>query len=325
MKKYLFLIILSLLSKLSESIEELTENNSFSKLISMVRMEIINKSLQDLPRKKEANFLQMVNKMVSAKKEYSLNETESAFLVFKWICQNINLEQAILDDPINAYNSGKGSSKALSSLFNYFCSYLKVSSNSISGYLKYNNFYYNELQKKINHTWNYVEIKGKYYLLDVSMASKLRIYSDDDILYFYFGTDPEILIRSHFPNENKWQLLSEPYPFEKFENMALLYPYFYLFGFKTISPDTNKIIGNENIIITSDKLFLQSDYFTICKIKESKNIMSSFIFSSPFPSKEIKISYNENENECLIYEIHMMSNSTNHLAPIVSYNTKYTK
>jgi hypothetical protein len=75
---------------LSESIEELTENNSFSKLISMVRMEIINKSLQDLPRKKEANFLQMVNKMVSAKKEYSLNETESAFLVFKWIYQNIS-------------------------------------------------------------------------------------------------------------------------------------------------------------------------------------------------------------------------------------------
>jgi hypothetical protein len=96
MTKILFLII-----------GELVENNSISKLINMVRIEIIDTSLQDLPRKKEANFLQMVNKMVSAKKEYSLNETESAFLVFKWICQNINLEQAILDDPINAYNSEK--------------------------------------------------------------------------------------------------------------------------------------------------------------------------------------------------------------------------
>ena len=84
MKKFLLIIILSLLSKLSESIGESTENNSISKLISMVRKEIINKSLEELPRKIEANFLQMVNKMVSAKKEYSLNEAESAYLVFKY-------------------------------------------------------------------------------------------------------------------------------------------------------------------------------------------------------------------------------------------------
>ena len=116
MKKILFLIILSLLSILSESIGELEENNSISKLISMVRIEIIDKSLQDLPNKKEVNFLQMVNKMVNAKKEYSLNEVESAYLVFKWISQNINIifSNEDLDEPINAYNSGKGTSKALS-------------------------------------------------------------------------------------------------------------------------------------------------------------------------------------------------------------------
>ena len=47
-KKYLFFIILSLLLKLSKSIGELKENNSISKLISMVNMEIIDKSLQNL-------------------------------------------------------------------------------------------------------------------------------------------------------------------------------------------------------------------------------------------------------------------------------------
>jgi hypothetical protein len=85
MKKYLLLIILSLLSKLSKSIGESIENNSVSKLISMVRLEIIDQVLKDLPRIKEANILQMVSKMVSAKKEYSLNEAESAYIVFKWI------------------------------------------------------------------------------------------------------------------------------------------------------------------------------------------------------------------------------------------------
>jgi hypothetical protein len=57
MKKYLFLILLSLLSKLSKSIEDLKEHNSVSKLISMVRTEIIDKALQDLPRRKEVQFL----------------------------------------------------------------------------------------------------------------------------------------------------------------------------------------------------------------------------------------------------------------------------
>jgi hypothetical protein len=51
----------------------------------MVRLEIIDQVLKDLPRIKEANILQMVSKMVSAKKEYSLNEAESAYIVFKWI------------------------------------------------------------------------------------------------------------------------------------------------------------------------------------------------------------------------------------------------
>ena len=228
------------------------------------------------------------------------------------------------DDPINAYNSGKGSTKALSSLFNNFSTYLKVTSNSISGYLKYQNTSYMEIQNKRNQTWNYVEIKGEYYLLDVSMASDLKLYSDD-ILYFYFGTDPEIFIRSHFPNENKWQLLLEPYTFEKFENMAFLHPFFYLLGFKTISPDTAKIIGNGNIILTSDKLFPQNTYATDCKVRNTDNLQ---LYLTPDTLvKEMVIHYNvdENENGCLVYEIKMLSNSPNGLVPIVSYNTNYTK
>ena len=56
MRKFLFLIILSLLFNLSECIGELIENSSISKLISMVRMEIIDKSLSGLPRREEVNI-----------------------------------------------------------------------------------------------------------------------------------------------------------------------------------------------------------------------------------------------------------------------------
>ena len=88
---YFILFILSLLSNLSESIEESSENNRVSKLIGMVRMETIDKSLLFLPKRNEVNILQMVNYMIKAKEEYSFNEAESAFLVFKWIGQNIRI------------------------------------------------------------------------------------------------------------------------------------------------------------------------------------------------------------------------------------------
>ena len=199
MKKSLFLIVISLLLYLSESNEKLLENNSVSKLISMVRMEIIDKSLKDLPRREDANILKMVSKMVNAKEEYSLNEAESAYLIFKWIFENIkiNFYDEDIDDPINAYNSGKGTPKALSSLFNNISYFLKVVSESISGYLKWANYRNFAIENYRNYTWNYVEIKGEYYLLDVSLAAKFK-YLYPDYIYLYFGQNLKYLFVNIF-------------------------------------------------------------------------------------------------------------------------------
>ena len=326
MKKYLFLIILSLLSKLSKSIGELKENNSVSKLISMVRMEIIDKSLQDLPRRKEVDFLQMVSKMVNARQEYSLNEAESAYLVFKWISYNIriNLYEEGLDDPIEAYNSGKGTPKALSSLFTKISYYLKVVSDSISGYLKWVNG--KEIQIDRNYTWNYVEIKGEYYLLDVSLAADLKA-DNPDFIYLYFGTEPEIFIRQHFPKEDKWQLLSELYTLEKFESMALLTPFFYLLGFKTISPDiTNltKTIGDGKIILTSDKLIPKLDLLWACLSEYDISSGNLDDYEDGSPDEKLEIEYT-NEDECSIYFISIFQDFMITSAQIVYYSLNYSK
>ena len=310
MKKYLFLIIISLLSKLSKSIEDLKEHNSVSKLISMVRTEMIDKSLQDLPRRKEVQFLQMVSKMINARKEYSLNEAESAYLVFKWISENIqvNYYDKDLDDPINVYNSGKGTPKALSSLFNNFSYYLKIVSDSISGYLKGVNYMNYDIQSDRNYTWNYVEIKGEYYLLDVSMVADIEFReSYPEFIYLYFGTEPEIFIRQHFPKESKWQLLSELYTLEKFESMALLTPFFYLLGFKTISPDITNItkkIGDGRIILTSDKLIPKLDLLWACRKEYDISSGNLDDYEDGSHDEKLEIEYN-NEYECSIYSIYI--------------------
>ena len=325
MKKYLFLIVISLLLNLSKSIKEFIENNSVSKLISMVRTEIIDKSLQDLPRRKEVEFLQMISKMINARKEYSLNEAESAYLVFKWISENIkfNYYDEDLDDPINAYNSGKGTPKSLCSLFNNMSKYLKVVSGSISGYLKWD--YRNEIQSDRNYTWNYVEIQGEYYLLDVSIVSDTEFRdSHAEFIYLYFGTEPEIFIRQHFPKENKWQLLSEPYTLEKFESMALLTPFFYLLGFKTISPDTSKVIGDGKIILTSDKLITKVDLVTDCFNDDGISTGIGDDYEDGSPDENLEIEYT-NEDECSLYSIDIKHNYTNSYVTVAHYSINYPK
>ena len=60
-----------------------------SSLLDNVRKEIIDKALLYLPKRVNVNFLKMSNEMLNAKIEYSMNEEESAYFVYKWIAQNI--------------------------------------------------------------------------------------------------------------------------------------------------------------------------------------------------------------------------------------------
>lgn len=57
-----------------------------------------------------------------------------------------------------------------------------------------------------DHAWNAVKFDGNYYLVDATWGSG----SSKDGKYekkldnFYFFTDPDIFIESHFPKDKKW-------------------------------------------------------------------------------------------------------------------------
>lgn len=53
---------------------------------------------------------------------------------------------------------------------------------------------------------------------------------------FYFLTDPEDFINTHFPDEEKWQLLDTPIPLEEFERMVFKTSAFHTMGLKLIQP-----------------------------------------------------------------------------------------
>lgn len=70
-----------------------------------------------------------------------------------------------------------------------------------------------------NHSWNAVELDGKWYLLDATWGSStiskqnefVQISNDD-----YFLIRPEQFIRTHLPGNPMWQLLPDPISAESF-------------------------------------------------------------------------------------------------------------
>ena len=76
----------------------------------------------------------------------AINNEETAYLIFKWINQNLeaNFDDVKVNDAAGTYNLGKGSPKGMSSVFNTMCSFLELKTDSVSGYLKW----VNEANKK---------------------------------------------------------------------------------------------------------------------------------------------------------------------------------
>lgn len=245
-KIYITIFILTLLLQLSESVTDSLTRKSYSKLIGMVRKEIVDKALANFPKRDEIDVLQMLIQLKNAKEKYSLNDADSAYFIYKWITQNFRAN-GVEEDLAKIYKSGKGTRAGLSSLFKRMCSYLDLESDLIPGILRY-------ARGEMEYVWNYVVIDGEYYLLDVATVIEFNYMPgqlfDKDI---FFGTEPEAFIRFHYPKEKKWQLLSEPYTLEKFQSLTVLSPIFFMLNLKSVSPDTNNLKKIGTISFTYDE------------------------------------------------------------------------
>ena len=226
----------------------------YSLLLGKIREDIVDSALLNLPKRTSIDILKMSLLIVDEKEKNSLTDSESAFLIYKWIAQNIeiNCYYSIKNEESEStvYKSGKGRPSAISSLFNKMCSYMNIKSDSISGYYKtLNNSEYYKKFSEAEHTWNYILIDNQTYLIDPSLGIGYcnnyyytKSYSD-----FYFGTKPDILIKSHFPNDVNFQLLNKNITRSQWSSFVFIRPFFYLNSFKSISPES------ENINIKNDK------------------------------------------------------------------------
>ncbi|KAK2536528.1 kyphoscoliosis peptidase-like protein [Columba livia] len=98
-------------------------------------------------------------------------------------------------------------------------------------------------QQKSSHMWNAVELEGQWCLLDacwgagtVDAESRFFLPRHDD---FFFLTDPEHFIETHWPEDPQWQLLQPPVSREDFEQRVFKTSEFFRLQLSLLSPNTS--------------------------------------------------------------------------------------
>lgn len=106
-----------------------------------------------------------------------------------------------------------------------------------------------------NHSWNMVELEGKWYLCDATWSAGKIIIDDKGTRfeqnYFngYFLADPELFIKNHYPLEITSSLLTAPPTFETFLEGPVVYKAAFKANMIPIAPEQMRltIVKHQNI------------------------------------------------------------------------------
>jgi hypothetical protein len=128
-------------------------------------------------------------------------------------------------------------------LFKTLCTYAGIPAEIVNGYARVgldragNRF-------RSNHSWNAVYIDSAWHLLDATWASGYISYSDEFVKHYdesFFFPDPEQFIRTHYPEDLKWSLLSHPPTLREFYHTPFKLTAFAKYGIRAYAPESGVV------------------------------------------------------------------------------------
>ena len=199
--------------------------------------------------------------------EKSETELEKVRAIFVWITDNIKYSDKFMNDKATSVRAGskaeleralkkikeedlqrtlqkrKGVCEDYSQLFKEMCSVVGIESEFVVGHARQNKNRIGKLPKGNDHAWNSVKVDGKWYLLDVTWASG---YVNNgkfkkEFKEGYFLVEPEHLIKSHFPEEAKFQYLEVPITKKAFSKIPVIQYGYYKFKVQDHIPQQAKV------------------------------------------------------------------------------------
>jgi transglutaminase/protease-like cytokinesis protein 3 len=179
-------------------------------------------------------------------KTKNLSEKEKSYVVFKWECENIEydaesyfLGQDVDCTPEGVFRNGKTFCSGFSRFFQNVASHLGLNVLCVKGYAKGVGYQPGNKMEETNHEYNVVNIGGNWFVIDCTWGaghiegkSYVKEFNE-----FFFLADPELIIKTHFPSEEKWQLTKKIYTMDDFLRWPKVWNHFYIYGFTTFSPE----------------------------------------------------------------------------------------
>ena len=213
-------------AKLFQPDEKQIPSPDFSKIDNYVLGLQIKKKIT------EAELVEMIT-------QQSQTKLEKARAIFIWIANNIAYDTNYsITSKEEALRRGKGVCQAYSGLFESFGKLAGLDVVTVSGDAK--DFLYRHAADidKRGHAWNVVKVDdGRQILVDATWGAghvNNRVFTRELAVY-WFDPTPEIFVFTHFPNEEKWQLLDKPVARDVFLQMPPLSPNLVSWGFNPVA------------------------------------------------------------------------------------------
>ncbi|XP_061750948.1 kyphoscoliosis peptidase [Nerophis ophidion] len=206
-----------------------------------------------------------VRAIVQSITKVSKTEVDKVRAIWVWLCHNIEYDVSgflghseRMTSPEEVIASGRGVCCGYSSLCTDMCRLVGIECQEVAGHSKGIGYRQGQSFKNVksDHLWNAVLLEGQWFLMDacwgagqVNMKEESFVKRFDD---FYFLTDPEEFIESHFPDEEKWQLLESPITLEDFERRVFKTSSFFSMGLRLMQPHHCHIVtddGEANVSI----------------------------------------------------------------------------
>ncbi len=177
-------------------------------------------------------------------------EVERTRVLFTWIANNINYDCKKFKNPPNhsvsaqskeelvrkrqemeakelakSFKAKRGVCSDYSNIFKAMCDAVGLECEVVVGDARDFHRPYRNNQNN-SHAWNAVKLDGQWQLFDVTWAAG---YVNPEMTKFtrrffpgFFRTDPAWFIQSHFPDDEKWQLLEQPITKKQFPDQPLI-------------------------------------------------------------------------------------------------------
>lgn len=176
------------------------------------------------------------------------DKTELTKFFYHWVGTHIKYDnevfQTILDktvdpkqfqnsqDEYHVYENRKGVCAGYANLFKWFMDEIEIEAVVISGHIRDERNHYVDLSSddKFRHAWNAIKLNNEWILVDSTWGTSDDISVSD----FYYNIDPDLAIITHYPTEQKWQLLENPLSLKEFNNSKFVKPIWFFSGYSDI-------------------------------------------------------------------------------------------